>query len=205
MQNQENNSIANSQNSLYNNVESESDINEQLQSRRMAEISGQFNTRLQQNSEHQKVEQYSTEQFKQWEQSIKPIKETDITIEQRTIKNKVKGQYNKDIVFFNGNDNEGYLGGASLNDKNKIYVDTNSVKKFGENKIVNHEIMESDIRYNRQLSNDIIQPTIQKIIDDPNFEAQKNAFWEGQEGNMPNDYLIAKDILCDRFSVIVPF
>jgi len=62
--------------------------------------------------------------------------------------------------------------------------------------------MESDILHNREISNDIIQPAIQKIIDDPEFQNQKLAFGENQEGDMPSDYAIAKDILCDRFAEI---
>lgn len=56
----------------------------------MAEISGQFNTRLQQDSKHQKFEQYSTEQFKQWEQSVKPTNKIDLTKEQKLIKYQIE-------------------------------------------------------------------------------------------------------------------
>ncbi|MFR5684112.1 MAG: hypothetical protein ACLUD1_08705, partial [Clostridia bacterium] len=90
--------------------------------------------------------------------------------------------------------------GASLTDPNKIFVDINSANDFGYEMILNHESMESDIRHNRVLSDDIIQPTIKKIIDDPSFEEQKLEFWKEQEGEIPSDYLIAKDILCDRFA-----
>lgn len=191
--------IANNQNVLYNGNEG-SDKNERVQ--RFQRLPRQVNTRLQQESQQQQIKKFSTEEYKQFEQSIKPIKQNQLTERQKSLIDNYKRQYNKDIVFFDGKNNQGYFGGASLTDSNKIYIDTNSIETFGENKIINHEIMESDIRHNRELSNDIIQPAIQKIINDPKFNEQKLIFWENQNGNIPSDYAIAKDILCDRFAEI---
>ncbi len=51
---------------LYNNSnESESDINGEIQRRRMAEISGQYGTRLQQNSEQQQNRKYTKQEYEQ--------------------------------------------------------------------------------------------------------------------------------------------
>ena len=191
--------IANKQDVLYN-INKGSDENGRVQ--RFQRLPRQVNTRLQQESQQQQIKKFSTEEYKQFEQSIKPIKQNQLTERQKSLIDNYKRQYNKDIVFFDGKNNQGYFGGASLTDSNKIYIDTNSIETFGENKIINHEIMESDIRHNRELSNDIIQPAIQKIINDPKFNEQKLIFWENQNGNIPSDYAIAKDILCDRFAEI---
>lgn len=193
------NNIANNQEMLYNGIESEGGINEGIQ--RLQRLSGQFGTRiLEENSTESK--KYSRKEYEQFESSIKPIEQNNLTSEQKQRINNYKRQYNKDIVFFDGTNNQGYIGGASINDKNKIYIDQNAIENFGEDKIINHEIIESDIRHNREISNNIIQPSIQKIINDPNFEQQKNIFWQEQEGEIPSDYAIAKEILCDRFAEI---
>ncbi len=194
--------LANNQEMLYNSTnESESDVNGQIQSRGMEQLSNERNdTNIQQNEEYKKGRRYTKQEYTEWESSIKPTEESNITTEQKTIKDNIKRQYNKDIVFFDGENN--YNAGASLSDKNKIYVNSKQVDSFGINKVIHHEIMESNIFHNKEISNDIIQPAIEKIINDPEFENQKNLFWSEQEGNMPSDYAIAKDILCDRFSEV---
>ena len=200
LQEQLNNTIENNQQTLYNITESESGINERIQRERMAGISGQYGTRVQQDSQYQEVKKYTRQEYEQFEQSINPIRQHQLTNQQKTTIDTYKRQYNKDIVFFDGKNNQGYFGGASLLNKNKIYIDIDSAQKFGENKIINHEVIESDIAHNREISNDIIQPAIQKIIEDPKFQEQKIRFWEEQEGEIPSDYAIAKDVLCDRFA-----
>lgn len=167
---------------------------------RLQRLSGQFDTRLQQNSEQQQIKRFTREEYEQWEKSIKPIAENNITNEQQQIKKDIKRQYNKDIVFFSNNNNDKYTGGASLTDKNKIYLDANEVQTFGTNRVALHEVMESEIRHNKELKEDIIIPVIDTIIKDTNFEKQKSIFWKNQPGEMPGDYAIAKDILCDRFA-----
>ena len=191
------NTIENNQQTLYNNNESESGINGEIQ--RFQRLSGQFDTRLQQKNQSQQTKRYTRQEYEQWEQSIRPINENNITSEQKTIRDNIKRQYNKNIVFFDGSNSQ-YRGGASLTNPNSIYVDTTSVNEFGINKIALHEVFESDIRHNKELKEDIINPTIDSIIQDSNFQEQKNRFWEGQEDEMPSDYAIAKDILCDRFA-----
>lgn len=197
------NTVENTSNNLYNTNIDRGDKNEQIQREGMAGIPGQYGTGIQQNEKQQNNKKYTRKEYEEFEKSVKQIESNKLTEGQRKLIDNYKRQYNKNIVFFDGQqNNNGYLGGASLNDKNKIYVDVNSAKTFGENKIINHELMESDILHNREISNDIIQPAIQKIIDDPEFQNQKLAFWENQEGDMPSDYAIAKDILCDRFAEI---
>nr|DAO70515.1 MAG TPA: PolyVal ADP-Ribosyltransferase [Caudoviricetes sp.] len=185
---------------LYNSSnESESGINGKIQSGRMAELSGQYDTRLQQNSKQQN-RQYTKREYEQWERNIIPTEENELTPEQKQIRSDIKRQYNKDIVFFDANENIDYNAGASLIDKNKLYINPKQAETFGTNKVIYHEIAESNILHNREISNDIIQPAIEKIINDDNFEHQKQIFWNNQNDTIPSDYAIAKDILCDRFA-----
>ena len=194
------NKVAKNQETLYNNSESESGINGERQNgQRTSGILGELDTRLQQKEKPQQSKKYTRTEYEQWEQSIKPITNSKLTQEQRQLKNNIKRQYGKDIVFFDGNKND-YNGGASLKNTNNIYINRNDVNEFGINKIALHEVLESNIAHNPELKNDIINPTIKTIINDNNFQEQKNKFWEGQEGDIPSDYMIAKDILCDRFS-----
>lgn len=157
-------------------------------------------SRPDQKNQSTQTPKYTRAEYEQFEKSIRPIAEERITNKERELINKYKNKHNKDVVLFDGKENQGYVGGASLIDKNKIYVDINLAKQFGENMVASHEVMESDVLHNPELKEDLIKPVISKIINDPNFEEQKIEFWKGQEGEMPSDYLIAKDIICDRFA-----
>ena len=192
------NNIANNQEILYNNAkESESGSNESIRLGGMLESNRELSRVYE---EAQQPKQYTRTEYEKWEKSIKPIKYNELTSAEQKISNDVQGQYNKVLSFFDGNENDLYYGGASYSDKNKIYIDRNQAKNFGTEKMVYHETLESDILHNNDLSKDVIKPSIQKIIEDPNFEKQKQEFWKSETGKMPSDYLIAKDILCDRFS-----
>lgn len=192
------NNIANNQEILYNNAkESESGSNESIRLGGMLESNRELSRVYE---EAQQPKQYTRTEYEKWEKSIKPIKYNELTSAEQKISNDVQGQYNKVLSFFDGNENDLYYGGASYSDKNKIYIDRNQAKNFGTEKMVYHETLESDILHNNDLSKDVIKPSIQKIIKDPNFEKQKQEFWKSETGKMPSDYLIAKDILCDRFS-----
>lgn len=190
--------IANNEENMYNVNESEGGNNEQIQLGRMLEdntgLSGIYKEDMQQSRK------YTREEYNEWESNIKPLEREQLNEQQLKIKDDIKRQYNKDIVFFDGTNSDGYSAGASYIDKNRINIDVEQAKTFGTNKMIYHEVAESDILHNPELSTDVIQPAIQKIIEDPNFEKQKSEFWDNQEGQMPSDYLIAKDILCDRFS-----
>ena len=192
--------IANNLESLYNGNESESGLNGSEQYRqRTSRILGELETRLQQEQEPQQSKNYTREEYEQWEKSIEPITESKLTNEQKQLKDNIKRQYGKDIVFFDGQ-NAGYQGGSSLSNSSNIYINKNQANEFGINRIALHEVLESNIAHNLDLKEDIINPTIKTILNDQNFQEQKNHFWEGQEGNIPSDYAIAKDIICDRFS-----
>lgn len=192
------NNIANNQEILYNNAkESESGSNESIRLGGMLESNRELSRVYE---EAQQPKQYTRTEYEKWEKSIKPIKYNELTSAEQKISNDVQGKYNKVLSFFDGNENDLYYGGASYSDKNKIYIDRNQAKNFGTEKMVYHETLESDILHNNDLSKDVIKPSIQKIIEDPNFEKQKQEFWKSETGKMPSDYLIAKDILCDRFS-----
>lgn len=187
--------VANNGKTLYNNNESESGINGEVQREGMDGISGQYDTRVQQESKSK--QNYTKTGYEQWEKSIKPS--NYITNEQKQIKDNIKNKYGKDIVFFYESNGD-YNAGSSLKDKNTIYINPLECKEFGIQKTALHEVIESNIAYYREISDDIIQPTIQQIIQDSNFEKQKKEFWQDQLGEMPSDYAIAKDILCDRFA-----
>lgn len=195
-----NQNLVNNQEILYNNNESESGLNGQEQYRqRNTRVLGELDTRLQQKKESQQSKKYTRTEYERWESSIKQITDNELTDEQKQLKNNIKRQYGKDIVFFDG-ENTGYQGGASLNSPSNIYINKNQANEFGINRIALHEVLESNIAHNLELKEDIINPTIKTILNDQNFQEQKSRFWEGQEGDIPSDYAIAKDILCDRFA-----
>lgn len=198
--NKETSKVANNLETLYNSNESVGEANGTGQYRQeSSKVLGNLDTRLQQEQKFKQGKTYTRAEYKQWEQTIRPIADNKLTREQKQLKNDIKRQYKKDIVFFDGNEND-YNGGASLTNKNNIYINKNHADEFGINKIALHEVLESNIAHNPEIKNDIINPTIKTIIKDRNFQEQKNKFWEGQEGDIPNDYVIAKDILCDRFA-----
>lgn len=194
------NKVAKNQETLYNDSESESGMNEQIQQSRLLESNNGL-SRFSKENINQENRKYTRTEFEDWEKSIKPITESKLSNEQRQIKEDFKRQYNKDIVFFDGKNNKkGYSAGASYTDSKRINIDINQAKEFGTNKIIYHEVMESNILHNLESNRDIIEPALQKIINDPNFEKQKTKFWQGQDGAIPNDYLIAKELLCDRYA-----
>ena len=194
------NKVAKNQETLYNNNESESGMNEQIQQSRLLESNNGL-SRFSKENINQENRKYTRTEFEDWEKSIKPITESKLSNEQRQIKEDFKRQYNKDIVFFDGKNNKkGYSAGASYTDSKRINIDINQAKEFGTNKIIYHEVMESNILHNLESNRDIIEPALQKIINDSNFEKQKTKFWQGQDGAIPNDYLIAKELLCDRYA-----
>lgn len=174
-------------------------INEGNQLGRMLGRVGE-SSRADQKKQSIQTPKYTRAEYEQFEKSIKPISEERLSNKHRELVKNYKTRYNKDVVLFDGKENNGYTGGASLADKNKIYVDVNLAEQFGENMVASHEVMESDVLHNPELKEDLIKPVISKIINDPNFEEQKIEFWKGQEEEMPSDYLIAKDIICDRFA-----
>lgn len=193
------NKVAKNQETLYNN-ESESGMNEQIQQSRLLESNNGL-SRFSKENINQENRKYTRTEFEDWEKSIKPITESKLSNEQRQIKEDFKRQYNKDIVFFDGKNNKkGYSAGASYTDSKRINIDINQAKEFRTNKIIYHEVMESNILHNLESNRDIIEPALQKIINDSNFEKQKTKFWQGQDGAIPNDYLIAKELLCDRYA-----
>ena len=193
-----NNTVDNISYLRYNNLESDGGINEQLQSRGILEG---FHSGIYENKTLSQ-RKYSRREYENWERTIKPIEQIKLTSEQQETINNIKRQYNKDIVFFDGNENNLYSGGASFTNPNRINIDINKAKVFGESRMIFHEIAESDILHHKELSNEFLKPAIEKIMSDPNFQNQKEIFWANEDGNIPNEYLIAKDILCDAYSEI---
>lgn len=193
--------IANKQERLYNNFnESESGYNERNNGQTIGR--NDETTRLYKESEPQQTREYSWEEYNKWEQSVKPIETNKLTDSQKKSVEYAKKEYNKDVVLYNENENDNtYSGGASKEVKGKITISKQSAEEFGLNKIIDHENLESDILHNEN-TRDILSDVIEMIQKDEKFNLQKEEFWKGQEGNIPTDYLIAKDIICDRFSEI---
>ncbi len=195
---QQNNVVEKNQKTLYNNNESESGINEQYK--------GNINERRNGLYEEQKSiqnRQYNWTEYNNWEQSIKPITENNFTDSERKSIKKAKTEHNKDVILYDENNNDNtYSGGASKDVMGKITISKQKAEIFGLDKMISHETIESDIIHN-EVANDILSPVIDLIKADNKFDLQKDKFWEGQETNIPSDDLIAKDILCDRFSEII--
>lgn len=156
--------VANNQEVLYNNNESESGVNEQIQQSRLLESNNGLSRVFEENG-NQEARKYTRTEFEQWEKSIKPITESKLSGEQKQIKENLKRQYDKDIVFFDGKNNKnGYSAGASYNDSKRINIDINQAKEFGTNKIIYHEVMESNILHNLESNREIIEPALQKLL-----------------------------------------
>ncbi len=192
-----NKAIESNQEMLYNNSnESESDINGYTRN-----INERGNG-IYKKQENQTNREYSWEEYNKWEESIKPISESILTDNEKQSISRAKSEHNKDIVIYNENDNDNiYSGGASQKTKNKIVISKQKAETFGLDKMIFHENVESDILHN-DTTRDILSPVIDLIIKDDSFNLQKERFWSNQEGNIPSNELIAKDILCDRFSEI---
>ena len=141
---------------------------------------------------------HTSEGYKQFEQKAKTNQTQQLTNEQQELKNSTKAKSNKDIVFFDGKLN--YDGGASLNDANTIYIPSRlniDDQKF----TVNHEIIESEIRHNKDFKENYANDVINEIISDPNFKQVRNDFI-GNDKSLKNisDYMIAKDVLSDIYA-----
>lgn len=190
--------IENKQNLVYNvNSESEDGVNDGYK----RDIIERGN-RLHEEHEQQQNRQYSWEEYNKWEQSIKPIETNKLTNDERQSINRAKTEYNKDVYLYDENVNDNtYSGGASQIIEGKITISRQSAEQFGLNNMIEHENIESDILHNDK-ARDILSPVIDYIMEDTNFNLQKESFWKNQKGNIPTDYLIAKDIICDRFSEI---
>lgn len=190
--------LENSNKINYNNVESERNINGQ--GKKKTGNNELFKQRNDSNiQQKQKQQEYKTKSdYQQYEKSIREVRQ--ITEIQKQIKSEFKNKYNKDIVYYNGNENDVFSGGASTNNENIIYIDINRAEEFGNKRIALHEVFESKILFSDENSKDIIYSAMDTIMEDINWEAQKQEFWRNQEGVMPSDFQIAKDIICDRFA-----
>ena len=193
--------IANDKETLYNNSkESESDYNE----RHNGQTFGRYDetTGLYEENKHKQIRKYNWEEYDKWEKSIRPIETDKLTNKQRESIEYARKEYNKDVVLYDEkiNDNT-YSGGASKEEKGKIIISQQAAEEFGLNKIIDHENVESDILHNEKVR-DILSGVIEMIKKDEKFDLQKEKFWKWQEENIPTDDLIAKDIICDRFSEI---
>ncbi|MCI8760519.1 MAG: hypothetical protein HFJ34_05305 [Clostridia bacterium] len=195
------NSLANNKQVVYNNVESEGGID----GREIKEYERRIidrGDRLYEEKENIQNREYNWKEYNEWEQSIKPISENNLTTKEKQLIDVAKTEHNKNILIYDENENNNkYSAGASKTTKDKIVVSRQQAEIFGLEKMIDHETVESDIIYN-EIARDILEPVKDIIINDNNFELQREKFWEGQGSNIPSDELIAKDIICDRFSEI---
>ena len=145
---------------------------------------------------------FDKNEYQRWEQSIKPIIRENLSLNEVEAVDKAKNENNKDVYIFDENDNDNtYSAGASIDVPNRINVSRQQASIYGLENMIEHETVESDIIHN-DIANDILTSVVETILSDNSFDIQKKKFWEGQEGAIPKDELIAKDILCDRFAEI---
>ncbi|MCI8410873.1 MAG: hypothetical protein HFJ40_00150 [Clostridia bacterium] len=193
--------LANNGQTVYNNTESEGGIS----GREIKEHEGSIidrGNRIYEEKENSQNREYNWKEYNEWEQSIKPISNDNVTIEEKQAIEKAKTEHNKDVLLYNENENNNkYSAGASKTTKDKIIISRQQAEVFGLEKMIEHETVESDIIHN-EIARDILEPVKDIIMKDSNFELQKEKFWEGQDSNIPSNELIAKDIICDRFSEI---
>lgn len=192
--------IANNQNMQYNNTESEGGLNEQINRTTQEGNMGRDNgeSRL---FEKNQQKQLAEQKYREWEKSITTKAENELTTEERQLKQEIKNTKGKNVEFIKSDNGKGYYAGASLDDNTKIYINTEEARKFGLKRTALHETMESNIRFADENTQDIITSAIDDLIADKEiFEQQKEEFWNGQEGEMPSDTAIAKDIICDRYA-----
>ena len=191
------NNLANKQETLYNNSkERESDLNVINRGTQETDLGRNFG----ESRVFEERKQIAEQNYREWEQSIKPKQDSELTYEEQQLKKEIKSTQNKNIVFIKEDNGKGYYAGASLDNANTIYIKTEEAKKFGLNRTALHETMESNIRFSNESTQDIIMSTIDDIVNDYSFEKQKEEFWKDQDGDMPSDTAIAKDIICDRLA-----
>ncbi len=189
--------IANNQKTLYNNIESESGINEQFDRTTQTGDMARNIIKSRLVEEQKKFEQ---QRYQEWEQSIKPKQESNFTYEERQVKQKIEKLTGKKIIFIEEDNGNGYTAGASFNNSDTLYINTEKSKQFGLEWTALHETMESNIRFANKENQDIIISTIDDIIRDETFKIQKEEFWKNQEGKIPSDTAIAKELICDRYA-----
>jgi len=71
----------------------------------------------------QQTQKYIRAEYERFEKSIRPVAERRITEQERELAKQYKDNYNKEIIIVDEKENNGFIGGASLVDKNKIYID----------------------------------------------------------------------------------
>lgn len=203
--------IDKTQNNVYNVNRNEGEINEQIDRGRQEEINKEFDRgrkgkNLERGISESRVleehvqKEYTEREYREWEKSIKPKLDNELSIEESELRTDIKNKTGKETIFVKYSNQNGYYAGASLDNPNVIYIDSEKAKKFGLKQTAYHETMESNIRFANSNNKDVITSLISDIMSDSNFQNQKLEFWKEQKGNMPSDFAIAKDIICDRYA-----
>ncbi len=145
--------------------------------------------------------EYTTKEWKEFEKRAATTRKTNLSEYEQQLSTDIKNNFNKEVVFFDDK-NSKYLGGASVNQKDTIYILSNeNVTDRTENFVAYHEVLESEILHNKNLKSKYIDVAIDEIINDEGFKKTREVFVADQE-NLKNapDKLIAKDIIVDIFA-----
>lgn len=188
------NTLVSNQEISYNNNESEVDNNgfrrermgESVQTARIAEI---------------QENQYTEEGFRQTEERAKTNQSTEVSAEQREIKQNYEKEIGKEIRFFEGTQND-MPAFASKQEDGVIYINRTTFENYTPNKIIYHEVLESEITHNDKVR-EVAKETARAITGDNNFNNQINEFFKDSEITTDNPYAIAKDIICDMYAKYV--
>lgn len=90
---------------MYNNDnESVGDINGRVQQQGILESTRQSQG-IYEEGQSKQTKEFTRAEYEQWEKSVQPIDDGQLNSEQKSIKDNIKQEYNKDIVFFDGENN----------------------------------------------------------------------------------------------------
>ncbi len=205
-----NNSVANNQETLYNNIESESGINEGIYSRttgRDGRIENEIANQRRQTNDTRISKDNISKDFKEsrqrsYEEFIDYANKNKIevdTVETTRIK-ELANNLGIDVTLFNGDGSSDYIGMTNKQNPNNVYIDINQKEIRGEDMLY-HEFLHSRKRNNDSIYIDRIAPIEQDIVQNytdiiDNFIEEKGL--DKRYTNCPE--LIAEEIIADYTS-----
>lgn len=196
-------SIVENENSIYNKSNKEVVLDERGNgSRGINEVGIDVEgSKVQEANENISEREYTTKEWAEFEKRATATRKTELSEYEQKLSTDIKNNFNKEVVFFNDK-NSKYLGGASVNQSDLIYVYSGeNVSDRTKSFVAHHEVLESEISHNKNLNSKYIDVAIDEIINDEGFQQTKESFIGSQE-NLKNapDRLIAKDIIVDIFT-----
>ena len=202
--------IANNQETLYNNNESESDINEGIYSRtigRDGRIKNEIANQRGQTEDTGISQRNISEEFKQnkqrsYEEFVEYANKNKIeldTVETKRLR-KIANDLGVNAILFNGDGNSDYIGMTDKQNPNNVYIDMNQKEIRGEDMLY-HEFLHSRKKSNDSVYIDKIAPIEQDIVENytdiiNNFINEKGL--DERYKNYPE--LIAEEIIADYTS-----